>query len=101
MTILVIIPDKPLFLELLKEEFTRQIGNALTNPEYPHLISRGAYDKCAKEADEYRDRIIYGGKSDESTLRYEPTVIYPVGIDEPVVMHELFCPLLPVVQPYR
>ena len=85
------------FLELLKEEFTRQIGNALTNPEYPHLISRGAYDKCAKEADEYRDRIIYGGKGDESTLRYEPTVIYPVGIDEPVVMHELFCPLLPVV----
>ena len=27
-------------------------------------------------------------------------MIYPVGIDEPLVNHELFCPLLPVI-PYR
>ena len=85
------------FLEILKAEFTRQIGDALKNPEYPHLIGRSAYDKCANEATEYSDRIIYGGKGDKETFRFEPTVIYPVGIDEPIVNHELFCPLLPVV----
>ena len=85
------------FLELLKAEFTRQIGDALKNPEYPHLIGRSAYDKCANEAAEYKDRIIYGGKGNEDTFRFEPTIIYPVGIDEPIVNHELFCPLLPVV----
>ncbi len=88
------------FLELLKEEFTRQIGDALTNPEYPHLVGKAAYDKCANEAALYTDRTVYGGKGDETTFRFEPTVIYPVRIDEPIVNHELFCPLLPVVPFY-
>ena len=86
------------FLELLKAEFARQIGkDALAHPEYPHLISESAYDKCAQEAEAYRDRIIYGGQGRRETLQYQPTVIYPVQADEPIVMHELFCPLLPIV----
>ena len=86
------------FVAALAAEFTRQIGEcALDNPEYPHLIGTAAYEKCASEAEAYRDRIVYGGTGDAATLRYEPTVIYPVSADEPIVQHELFCPLLPVV----
>ncbi len=85
------------FLEALKKEFDRQIGKALENPEYPRLVSRAAYDKCEHEATEYADRIIYGGNGDPKTCRYEPTIIYPVSLEESVVNHELFCPLLPVV----
>ena len=86
------------FLNDLKAAFTKQIGeSALNNPEYPRLVSSAAYSKCANEADEYRDRIVYGGRGDEKTLRYEPTIIYPVELDEPIVRHELFSPLLPVV----
>ena len=86
------------FVELLKAEFARQIGrDALSHPEYPHLISESAYDKCAEEAETYRGRIVYGGQGRRETLQYQPTVIYPVQADEPIVMHELFCPLLPVV----
>ncbi len=85
------------FVEELKKEFERQIGDPLSNKEYPRLITRGAYDKCSNEAEQYRDRIVYGGRGNADTLRYSPTVIYPVNIDEPIVMHELFCPLLPVV----
>ena len=70
------------FLELLKAEFARQIGSdALAHPEYPHLISESAYDKCAQEAEAYRDRIIYGGQGRRETLQYQPTVIYPVQAD--------------------
>ena len=87
------------FLALLKAEFTRQIGDALRNEEYPRLISRAAFDKCAAEAERYRERIIFGGEGDSETLKYAPTIIYPVSPDEPIVQHELFCPLLPVV-PY-
>ena len=87
------------FLALLKAEFTRQIGDALRNVEYPRLISRAAFDKCAAEAERYRERIIFGGEGDSETLKYAPTIIYPVSPDEPIVQHELFCPLLPVV-PY-
>ena len=88
----------PAFLEALKEEFRRQAGDRpLDNGEYPHLITGAAYDRCADLADEYRDRIVFGGEGDRQSLRYAPTIIYPVGIDEPVVCRELFCPLLPVV----
>ena len=86
------------FLEALKDAFVRQIGeNAQDNEEYPHLITREAYDKCSALAEEYRERIIFGGKGDAESLRYSPTIIYPVGIDEHIVQKELFCPLLPVV----
>ena len=86
------------FVAALKAEFSRQIGeNALESPEYPHLIGAAAYEKCAAEAESYRDRIVYGGAGDAESLRFQPTVIYPVTADEPIVNHELFCPLLPVV----
>ena len=86
------------FLAELKQAFISQIGeHAEENPEYPKLITDGAYDKCARLADEYRDRIVFGGVGNKETHRYAPTMIYPVGIDEPIVQHELFCPLLPIV----
>ena len=86
------------FLAELKQAFITQIGeHAEENPEYPKLITGGAYDKCARLADEYRDRIVFGGVGNPETRRYAPTMIYPVGIDEHIVQHELFCPLLPIV----
>ncbi|MBR1808609.1 MAG: iron-containing alcohol dehydrogenase [Paludibacteraceae bacterium] len=86
------------FLDELQRAFVSQIGeHAEQNSEYPRLITAAAYDKCARLADEYRKRIVFGGKGNPDTLKYAPTVIYPVGIDEHIVQHELFCPLLPVV----
>ena len=86
------------FLKELKAAFIAQIGeHAETNDEYPKLITDAAYNKCAKLADEYRDRIVFGGVGDPSSRRYAPTMIYPVAINEPIVQHELFCPLLPIV----
>ncbi len=86
------------FLEELKKAFVAQIGeHPEENPEYPKLITDAAYDKCARWADEYRHRIVFGGVGDKESRRYGPTIIYPVGIDEPIVQHELFCPLLPIV----
>ena len=86
------------FLNELKAAFIAQIGeHAEHNPEYPKLITAAAYDKCAKLADEYRDRISFGGTGDPTTRKYAPTMIYPVDINEHIVQHELFCPLLPIV----
>ncbi len=86
------------FIAELKAAFIAQIGpHAETNPEYPNLITDGAYDKCARLADEYRDRIVFGGTGNKATRKYAPTMIYPVAIDEHIVQHELFCPLLPIV----
>jgi len=86
--------------ELIRAIRERLGDDPVANPEYPRLISREAYEKCAKEAEEYRSRIVFGGYGDPDTLKYAPTVICPVEAYEPVASHELFSPLLPVV-PYR
>ncbi|ADL33747.1 aldehyde dehydrogenase family protein [Butyrivibrio proteoclasticus B316] len=89
------------FLNELKAEFTRQIGeHPEENAEYPHLVSTSAYDNSAQTAEQYRSRILFGGNGNRDTLRYAPTIIYPVNADEEIVRKELFSPLLPIV-PYK
>ena len=86
------------FLAALKAEFIRQIGeHAEENPEYPKLITEKVYEKCETLTAQYKDRVIFGGTGNREAVKFSPTVIYPVGIDEQIVQHELFCPLLPVV----
>ena len=86
------------FLAELKAAYAKQIGEvAEQNVEYPKLITLSAYDKCASLAEEYRDRIVYGGHGNRDSCRYAPTILYPVGVEDPIVQKELFCPLLPVV----
>ena len=87
------------FIEELKAAFKKQIGDKpLENDEYPKLIAQRAYDNIAQEAEEYRDRIVFGGNGNPETQKYEPTIIYPVNIDEKIVNHEIFGPLLPIVR---
>ena len=87
------------FLRELKAAFRQQIGDALQSGEYPRMISTAAFDRCEARAKAYADRVVYGGRGNRETLRFEPTILYPVGMDEEIVQKELFCPLLPVV-PY-
>lgn len=89
------------FMEELKAAFAKQLGDhPEQNDEYPHLITEAAYDKCVALAEEYRERIVFGGRGVKETKRYAPTIIYPVSPEEHIVQHELFNPLLPIV-PYR
>jgi len=89
------------FIEALKSEFIRQIGEKPEeNEEYPKLINDAAYEKCRKWAEKYKDRIVFGGTGSREAGKFAPTIIYPVSMDEDIVKNELFCPLLPVV-PFR
>ena len=86
------------FIEELKKAIIKQVGeNPHLNEEYPKLITHNAYMNIKNEAEEYRDRILFGGQGDDEKDKYDPTIIYPVNIDEPIVNHEIFGPLLPVV----
>lgn len=87
------------FNKYLIEEIKKQIGNdQLNNDEYPKLIGKAAYEKCANEVLKYKDKIIYGGHGNIETLKYETTLLYPIDINDDVVNHELFCPILPIVE---
>lgn len=86
------------FIEELKKEFIRQIGEKPEeNEEYPKLITEAVYDKCVRLTSEYSDRVVFGGIGSREKRKFAPTIIYPVDKDEDIVRHELFCPLLPVV----
>ncbi|MBQ2201952.1 MAG: aldehyde dehydrogenase family protein [Clostridia bacterium] len=86
------------FLAELKKKFVRQIGNqAEENQDYQKLITEKVYEKCEKLTEQYRDRVIFGGTGNREAVKFSPTIVYPVGIDEDIVQHELFCPMLPVV----
>ena len=87
------------FVEELKKAIIKQVGeNPHLNEEYPKLITHSAYLNIANEAEEYKDRIVFGGVGDENNDKYSPTIIYPVDIDENIVNHEIFGPLLPIVK---
>jgi len=87
------------FIKELKAAITKQIGEkAYLNEEYPKMITDRAWQSIAEEAEQYKDRIVFGGEGDKSTQKYSPTIIYPVDINEPIVQHEIFGPLLPVVK---
>ena len=87
------------FIEELKQAFIKQIGEkGYQNEEYPKLITSRAYQNIANEAEQYRNRIVFGGEGDINTSKYSPTIIYPVDINENIVQHEIFGPLLPVVK---
>lgn len=86
------------FMAELKSAFAKQIGeDASQNEEYPKMITAAAYEKCASLVEQYRDRVVMGGSGSPESLRYAPTVLYPIAVDDPIVQHELFCPILPIV----
>src|SRR5699024_8400679 len=43
------------------------------------------------------DNIIYGGKSDESTLKIEPTLLHNVTWNDEIMEEEIFGPILPIL----
>lgn len=89
------------FLKALKDEFIRQLGeNPEENEEYCKLISGSVFEKCEKLAEEYKDKIYFGGKGVKETCKFSPTILYPIDKDDPIVNRELFNPFLPVV-PYK
>lgn len=85
------------FIKYLIEEINSQMPDELNNDEYPKLIAPSAYNYCAQEVEEYRDRVVFGGKGNSDAMKYETTILYPIDINESVVNHELFCPILPIV----
>ena len=88
------------FIKCLIDEIKNQIGtDQLNNEEYPKLIGSAAYKNCASVVDKYKDYVIYGGNGNPDTMKFETTLLYPIDINDDVVNHELFCPILPIV-PY-
>ncbi len=80
----------------LKQQLRKQFGkHPLNNPDYGNIISQKHFDRLRALIDP--SKTIYGGNTEQSTLKIAPTLLAPVSFDDPVMQEELFGPLLPIV----
>lgn len=80
----------------IRRQIALQFGeNPLSDPSYGKIISRKHFDRVLNLID--AKKVVHGGKSDEESLKIEPTVLDGVTWDDAVMQEEIFGPVLPVL----
>lgn len=83
-------------LQAITREIRKQFGaNPLENQDYGKIISRKHFDRICSLIDE--SKVVFGGKTDDASLRVEPTVMDGVTWDDAVMGQEIFGPVLPIL----
>ncbi len=84
-----------LLLEI-KKQIALQFGERpLENKNYGKIINQKHFDRVKALIDE--TKVVYGGGTDASSLRIEPTVLDRVSEGDAVMQEEIFGPVLPVL----
>jgi aldehyde dehydrogenase (NAD+) len=90
--------------ESIAEEFVAEAKSALielygsdpkSNSEYSRIISAHEVDRLAALIDPAK--VVIGGKADPAARYLDPTIIYPVAWDDPIMEDEVFGPILPIL----
>ena len=80
----------------LKRQIEKQYGaHPLENADYGKIISEKHFRRISALIDPAK--VYCGGKTDEETLRIEPTVLQNVTREDGVMQEEIFGPVLPVL----
>ena len=80
----------------IKQQIVVQFGVVpLANNAYGKIINQKHFDRIRALIDP--SKIAYGGKSDATLLKIEPTIMDKVTWDDPVMKQEIFGPLLPIL----
>jgi aldehyde dehydrogenase (NAD+) len=82
------------FLELLKTEIESQ-HFSIQNENYVQIINIKNLKRLANLLD--KDKLYFGGKYDEQSRVFEPTIMHNVCFDDKVMQEEIFGPILPVI----
>lgn len=64
---------------------------------YGHIINERQFDRLQSMLDSTKGKIIMGGKSDRSTLHFDPTAVLVDSADDPLIKDESFGPLIPIL----
>lgn len=84
------------FIEAVKAEISKQYGDdALNNESYGKIINEKHFSRIVGLIDE--KKVVYGGRSDASRLKIEPTVIDRVTWEDAIMQQEIFGPLMPIL----
>lgn len=91
---------KPELKDAFIQEYITQIHaffgkEALSNPNYPKIINESHFNRILALIKD--QNIVYGGSSDNSSLKIEPTLIDLPNLDSEIMKNEIFGPILPIL----
>lgn len=85
------------FLVALKEAIKKFYGdNPMESPNFGSIINRKHYQRIKNYIKD--GKIYYGGETNDETLRISPTILENTSLDSPVMLEEIFGPILPVIE---
>lgn len=82
-------------LEVALHEF--QPKGAEKNEDYSKIVNERQWQRLKDLLDSSNGKILIGGKTDRSTLLFEPTVVQVESSDDPLLRNESFGPLIPIL----
>jgi aldehyde dehydrogenase (NAD+) len=82
------------FLQLAKKEIEKE-NFSIQNNNYVQIINAKNVNRLASLLDS--DKVYCGGKYDEQSRIFEPTIMHHVNFDDNVMQEEIFGPILPVI----
>jgi len=82
------------FLEVAKMEIEKE-KFSIQNENYVQIINTKNIHRLVNLLD--NEKIYYGGKYDEQSRIFEPTLMHHVTFDDKVMQEEIFGPILPVI----
>lgn len=85
---------KPKLLQLMKEKL-EAINYSDGAEHYTSIINKRNFDRVSSLID--KDKIFYGGKTNEETLYIGPTILDNVSWEDAVMQEEIFGPVFPVI----
>lgn len=86
----------PALTAALKAETEKQFGKEpLLNPDYGKIVNDKHFKRILSLIN-WR-KVILGGKSDENSLKIEPTLMTDVSWSDAVMREEIFGPILPIL----
>ena len=84
------------FLKYFKAEIVKMFGaEPLKNESYGKIINEKHFNRICRLID--KDKVIFGGESDEKSQKIAPTILDNVTLDDACMKEEIFAPILPVI----
>lgn len=81
--------------ELIKQIKLQYGENPLENKDYGKIVNQKHFERICGLIDQ--NKVVIGGKSNEDTLKIEPTVMDNVSWEDAVMGEEIFGPVLPIL----
>lgn len=84
------------FIVLLQQAFVKLYGeNVFQNDDYPSIINEKHFERIEKLIE--NEKIVYGGNSDATTRKIEPTIVDEPLLSSEIMKEEIFGPVLPII----